>query len=369
MAEKKNVKKKKNNSKAALALILVLLLALIVLFVVLLGDKDDGSDSTTTTTPATTQAQEPEQTGNINPLTGMSGFEAEGKRPIAVVVNNSKPARPQWGLCTPDIVVEGLTEAGVTRMLWLYADVADMPDKIGSLRSARHDFIEIAEGLDALFVHWGGSKYAYNAIESRNVDHFDGLRYANIYFFRDTERTDVPIEHRGYTTREAVEKGLDKLGLRREINSSYASPFAFASAKNPRTPAGGACTKLDIVFSNYCNHTFKYNTADSLYYNNINGVAMNDADGNQMAVKNVIILYCGISSKGDTAGCIEMDLTGGSGVLVSNGAYENITWKKGSSSSMLRLYSENGEELELNAGKSYIGLVPTAYQNSTAITG
>ena len=55
---------------------------------------------------------------------------------------------------------------------------------------------------------------------------------------------------------------------------------------------------------------------------------MTDADGKQMAVKNVIILYCPVSLMGDSSGCVDMDLTGGSGVYLSNGAYENITWKR-----------------------------------------
>ena len=47
---------------------------------------------------------------DINPLTGLSGLsaDAQGARPIAVMVENSPDARPQWGLCSPDIVVEGL---------------------------------------------------------------------------------------------------------------------------------------------------------------------------------------------------------------------------------------------------------------------
>ena len=53
---------------------------------------------------------------------------------------------------------------------------------IGSVRSARHDFLEIAEGLDAVFVHWGGSVYAYDALKQRNVDDIDGMTYSNTYF-------------------------------------------------------------------------------------------------------------------------------------------------------------------------------------------
>lgn len=358
-------RKKQNNTKL---FILIAAAVLLVVLIVLLAVKCTGGKNQPDTDGSTDElSSQTAEAADIDPLTGLSGFKAQGKRPIAVVVNNSGPARPQWGLCTPDIVVEGVTEAGITRMLWLYSDIDKIPDKVGSLRSARHDFIEIAEGLDAIFIHWGGSKYAYSAIAERNVDNLDGRSYMGKYFFRDKERTDVAIEHRGYTTREAVDKGLTKLDIRRDIKADYSAPFAFAPEKSPRTPAGGACSKLNIVFSSYCNHSFTYDAASGLYLNNINGSPMTDADGKQMAVKNVVIVYCGVSLMGDSSGCVDMDLSSGSGLLCTNGAYENITWKKGGPSDTLMLYSSDGSELKLNPGQSYIGLVPTDKQPSTVI--
>lgn len=98
------------------------------------GEEPEGS-----TAPKGSQPVQTEQT--VNPLTGLSGFReaAVGHRPVAVMINNAPAARPQWGLCSPDIVLEGLAEGGITRMMWLFADVQSIP-KIGSVRSARHDF-------------------------------------------------------------------------------------------------------------------------------------------------------------------------------------------------------------------------------------
>lgn len=357
-------KRKKSNSRLY---ILIAAAVLLLVFVALLITKCSGVKNDSDTGESSTTTQEAEPT-DLDPLTGLSGFTAQGKRPIAVVVNNSKPARPQWGLCTPDIVFEGVTEAGITRMLWLYSDIDKIPSKVGSMRSARHDFLEIAEGLDAIFVHWGGSKYAYAAISERDVDDLDGRSYFGRYFFRDTERTNVAIEHRGYTTQEAINNGIEDLGIRREINASYSSPFKFVSEKTPKTPTGGTCSRVDFVFSSYCEHSFTYSADSGLFLNNINGSPMTDADGKQMAVKNVILLYCPVSLMGDSSGCVDMDLTGGSGLYFTNGAYENITWKKGSADEMLKLYSSSGIELELNPGQSYIALVPTERQSSTVIS-
>lgn len=302
----------------------------------------------------------------VNPLTGENNLSANaaGKRPVAVVVNNAPAARPQWGLCSPDIVIEGLVEAGITRMLWLYSDVNNIP-KVGSIRSARHDFVEIAESFDAIFVHWGGSPYAYEAIQNRKIKDIDGKNQAK-YFARDTSRK-VPTEHTGYSTGKKLRQAISDLSLRTDITSSYSNPFDFSSSN--ATYKNGARENIKMSFSSSYNHTFKYNAQDKLYYNYMNSNKMVDSDGKQMSVSNVVILYFPSFSVLNSAGSIDMDLTGGKGVIASNGSYENITWKKGNTpSNMIKLYAQDGSELKLNVGKSYIGLVPAGRSGSTVIS-
>ena len=91
----------------------------------------------------------------LNPFTGESGFSesAVGKRPVAIVVENLRPARPQWGITSPDIICEGEVEGGISRMLWLYADVNDVPEKVGPLRSARPSYVKFSTFFDAIFIH------------------------------------------------------------------------------------------------------------------------------------------------------------------------------------------------------------------------
>ena len=349
---------------AGIAIILIFVIALSVKMIN--KNKDKKVEAPTTVKVTETVTEGPDYS-SLSPLTGMPDFKAQGKRPVAFMINNSSYARPQWGLCTPDIVFEGITEGGITRMLWLYADINDVPDKIGSMRSARHDFVELAEGMDALFVHWGGSKYAYDAIESRRIDHLDGLVYAEKLFFRDPNRN-VAREHRGYTTRKNVIKGFDQRNARLEIKDGYDKPFKFSLPNEKITPDTGSCSKVYFEFSNYCNHTFTYDAESALYYNRINGEPMKDSDGKQMAVTNVIILYCPVSQMGDSAGCIDMDLTRGKGTFISNGGYESISWEKGNHNSKLKLYNSNGDELTLNAGKSYIAIAPNSRSSSLSIT-
>ena len=92
--------------------------------------QDEEPTTAQTTTETTTKAPV------LNPLTGEEGFSesAVGKRPVAIVVENLRPARPQWGITSPDIICEGEVEGGISRMLWLYADTKDVPEKVGPLR-------------------------------------------------------------------------------------------------------------------------------------------------------------------------------------------------------------------------------------------
>lgn len=320
------------------------------------GDKSV-IESDTTAQPVETTVATPT---DVNPLTGIAGLSASaiGARPVAIMVENSPDARPQWGLCSPDIVIEGLVEGGITRMMWVYADVSQVP-KVGPTRSARHDYVELAEGLDAIYVHFGGSVYAYDTIKNDNVNDIDGM-YDSAAFARDSSRK-VSSEHTAYTTGEKLAAMLQSKGYRTTVNSSSATPFSFAAEK--RTLAGGACSSILATFSNSYKHTFKYNATDGLYYNYMNSSEMKDADGNIMAVSNVIVLYTGISSvASSTKGHVDWDLTGGSGIYASNGTYENITWSKGTSSnatSALVLKDSSGNVLQLNQGKSWIGFVPS----------
>lgn len=337
---------------------------MLLLLLTACGKKEEPIETVPPTSEAATEAANPD----VNPLTGLPiRAEALGKRPVAVMVENSPQARPQWGLSSPDVIIEGLAEGGITRMLWLYADVADMP-KVGPTRSARHDYVELAEGFDAIFVHYGGSVYAYDTLQKDGVDDIDGNKADGQYFARDTSRN-VAVEHTAYTTGENIQNAISEKGLRTDIKETNAYPFTFATEN--RTLSGGACQSVLAVFSSSYKHTFKYNAADGLYYNYMNSSEMKDANGQTMAVSNVLILYSNISDvAGSASGHVDWDLTGGNGVYVSNGTYQNIKWSKGTASTPtapLKLTDESGNALQLNPGKMWIGFVPAANSGATVI--
>ena len=144
------------------------------------GDAASGADSSVVSANASSEARGADQ--NYNPLTGEFNLKdrAVGKRPISVMVNNIKKAWPQNGLNAADICYEMVTEGGITRIMAVFSDVASVP-KVGSVRSARHQFTDCSIPLNTIFVHIGGSEPGYAALSERKIDHIDGIYFSSSF--------------------------------------------------------------------------------------------------------------------------------------------------------------------------------------------
>ena len=365
--------RKKNIIKKALSLIMATLF-ITGTFTGCGKDKDTDSESTTAKPAPTTEAVAPVPetpvdiyvTGNYNPLTGEGNYSAEllNNRPTLVSVENHYDARPQWGIASADIVWELPAEGDITRMLLMFADASRLPDKVGPTRSARHYFVELVEGFDAIFVHFGGSPQAYDALSQYGTDHLDGMSLGNT-FLRDNNRN-VAIEHRAYTTQAKIMEAIEDYDVRTTINDSYKNPFKFYSSV--QSLSGGECTKFTVPFSNSTTYTLTYNEEEKVYYSAIGDKPFMDDNGTQQNFTNVIMCYVDVSYiSGDAKGRKTLDLSSGEGYVFTNGTYEQITWEKGDYEDMMKFYGANGEELALNVGRTYIALVPSSNQGSTVI--
>src|SRR5699024_9177080 len=98
-------------------------------------------------------------------------------RAIAVMINNHPQARPHAGLSKADIVFEILAEGDITRHLALFQ--SEQADVIGSVRSAREYYFELANGYDALYVYHGAANFVNDMIKSRKIEHLNGALYDN----------------------------------------------------------------------------------------------------------------------------------------------------------------------------------------------
>ena len=338
-----------------------LTLALIFIIGAFSGCGGNKEEETTTEAPSTTQA--PKETVIRNPLTGEPGYNKKllKNRPVFVVVENHPDARPQWGLTSSDIVWEMVAEGGITRMMLMYADASRIPEKVGPIRSARHYFVDLAEGFDGIFVHFGYSPMAKAQIANHNVNNINGL--VDNYFYRDRSRN-VDSEHTSYTTCEAIQNAIANKEYRTELGEDYKAPFKFNSkAKNLSSP----CNELTVSYSSGYTYTYTYDKENNVYLSTLNGNKFVDSEGNQQNFENIIICYTNISSMNDSKGRVDFDLSEGKGIYASNGSYTDITWKKGDSDDMMKFYNKNGEELSLNTGRTYIGILDNDRESHNSI--
>lgn len=302
--------------------------------------------------------------GPINPLTGEpASADTAVLRPVAVMLNNLKEALPQLGQSQADMIYEVVAEGGITRMLGVYQSVEDV-DMIGSIRSTRPYYIELALGHDALFIHAGGSDQAYSDLWSWDVDHFDAVRgpylgkdpESNMMWRDAVRRKENGYEHSVVATGASILANLPE-NLRREHEEGYDAGLIFA---DDGTPAGGSpASVVTVPFSNYKTGRFVYDESQQSYLVEEYGAPYVDGNtGAQVAVTNVIVVQTRCRYTGDSLGHMDVDVVGeGEGWFACGGAAIPIRWSKPDRESPITYTTQNGEPLALGRGKTYVNIV------------
>jgi len=304
----------------------------------------------------------------INPLTGLRTVnDVSRNRPVAVSISNQRGALPTNatnGISQADIVYELLVEGGITRMIGLYQDFSNV-GVVGSIRSARHYTVQIAEAYDAMFLHAGGSPLGFEEIDNREITSFDEVRgIRNQIFSRDVNR--IPGQtvlqyHSCITSGARFMQWLPKYDIRTEHSNNFRHTLSFTS--NP-IPNGDRAREVGLKFSSAKDSIFIYEEAQNLYYMAQFGSFFKDANNNdQVAFTNLLILEIPIADlvgHGSGAGRQDMSTTGsGSGFFVNGGNYIKINWSRADKSSQFIYTYENGRPVELGHGKTYIGIIPS----------
>ncbi len=116
-------------------------------------------------------------------LTGEPVSETIGKqRPYAIMINNIDVSLPQSGVSQAEMIYEAQVEGGITRLLALFQDV-DNVEKIGSVRSARHNYIDFAM-IMMLFMYTMVSQGLHlNVLKMRILRQFMAYQAMNRKFF------------------------------------------------------------------------------------------------------------------------------------------------------------------------------------------
>ena len=311
----------------------------------------------TTETPET-EPPVPEVIKYYNPLTGEECSEELSKmRPASFMVNNIKEAIPQQGISGLDVLYECLAEGGITRLLMLAQDYKNL-DVLGSIRSSRDYYIDLAQNHDALYFHAGGSDKAYIELASRNIDSFDGVGGATSnFFYRDAWRlARMATEHTLVISAEGMQKAIAYKNARTELKEGFESPFKFN--EEAKAPEGEDANCVYLPFSYYQKPYLKYDSTTNTYKRWQYGAPHIDMTNNkQLEFTNILVIFCHHTGALDSKGRIEVTTTGtGEGYYISNGKYIPIKYTKDTVDSPIKLFYVDDTPLEINVGKSYIAI-------------
>ena len=280
-------------------------------------------------------------------------------RPYAVMINNNSAVwKYQSGLMDAYMVYEMLVEGGITREMALFKD-ADT-EKIASVRSSRHYFLDYALENDAIYVHWGYSPQAISDIKTLGINNIDGLSYEGTYFFRDNS-IKASLEHRGYTKMESLKKATAKLGYRDTTSSDPLLGYSVDSLDLSNVEGVKDAKYVAIKFSGGYTAKFIYDEENKVYKRKQNNTDMVDYTSKEnFTAKNIITYEVGYSLiSGDSSGKLNMSNIGsGSGYFITEGKAIPIKWEKSKRSGKTKYTLENGEELVVNDGNTYIELQP-----------
>lgn len=298
---------------------------------------------------------------HMNPLTGEEiDPEKINDRPVAVMFNNLKAAQPQIGVSQADIIYEIEAEGGITRMVGIYQSLEGV-GTLGSIRSTRPYYLELALGHDAMLVHAGASPEAYKDIDKWGVDNMDGVNGGSDarIFWRDAQRKkSAGYEHSLVTSGENVLEYLSKGHFPLEHKEGYVYEQAFAVDGTPEN--GTDATNLKLKFSNYKTGTFAYDGEIGLYMVGQYGKDYVDGEtGKQVGVTNVLVLETEIGEiPGDEALRCKARMTGeGEGKFFCGGKAVDIRWSKADRNSQFVYTLADGTPLTLGQGTSYVCII------------
>jgi hypothetical protein len=287
--------------------------------------------------------------GEISPITGEK-CENYNQRPIAVMLAEDPITRPLSGIGAADIVIEMPVITGsITRMMAVYQ--CETPEEIGSVRSARHDFIPLALGLDAIFAHWGGSHFAYDQLNKGIIDNVDAMKNPyNAYW----QKSGIPMPHNGFTSMDRLLNAAQKLGYR--LENKFAG---YPHLKNPK-PEIQTKAKLTIGYGNNYRVYYMYDPETNTYKRwRADQREIDKNNGNQAEVS-VVIAMRAESRMIEPPDYNDVDVEGeGEARIYQNGEEIKGSWKKTGtySNSKLTFLGSDGKEIEFTPGKIWLEIV------------
>jgi hypothetical protein len=308
----------------------------------------------TTASPAPTPTPKPVPKPTPKPGPVTNPFTGVGPRPVGAVVgvkiDDTFNGRPQHGVDQADIVYVEQAEAGLTRLLAIFASRRPVAEAVRSVRASDPELL--TQYGPIVVAASGGGGDSLLAVSHSIIR---GVYEGGPGFARDGSRS-APYNLTVDTA--ALSAASPTAGRARNIGFTWAATVPGLAAaprgRSLRTTIGGPDTTAV---------GFDYDFASKRYVRVIDGVRQTAASGAPIATPNVIVQYCDVSvNPGD------VDVVGnvskythsvgrGRVVVFRDGHQIAGTWSRPTATSGTTLRSALGRPIPLKPGGVWILLV------------
>jgi hypothetical protein len=281
------------------------------------------------------------------------------RHPIAVMIDDLSPARPQSGFSSASIVWQAPAEGGIPRYMMIFQET--IPTDVGPVRSSRYYYIAWAAELRALYAHAGGSPQALDTLRASGngqlVWNADEFRWGGS--FRRISTRNAP--HNLYTTGPQL-RGIAKTVGAKDGPIKWPWTFARDAVLGYR-PVGGSITV------NYGDGTnivhYAYDRRTNTYLRSVTGEKkqIDAATKKRVAPKNVIVMQMHFGPLNDNnpkKHRLEATVVGSGPAWIStNGFTIRGTWKKTSLTSATQFFDLHGKPVVLTVGQTFVQVMKT----------
>lgn len=319
---------------ATTALSLALVVVLAIFFT---GDDPvdvDGSSSTTTTKPDDTSTTEPEAPGA--PGAGLVGL-------AGVKVDNAPLARPQVGIGAVPLLVEYMTEGGITRFVAVVD--ASATGVLGPVRSLRPVDADLFPLLAPTLASTGGQSFVIREVDAGG-----------------TVRTE-PGSLGGFMTANRPPPH----DIFVDIESLLAEGPGFNPA-DPAFPAGSLPGGVSADHATVTEWNLGWSFGDDVYSRTQNGepfLVQEEIDGDLVELTHDVLLFIQVGQRSagytDGAGApvFTFDVIGGGDMVAfHDGQATAGSWMRRSHAEGYQLFDENGDQVGLPTGRVYVAFLP-----------
>ncbi|MFD7661126.1 DUF3048 domain-containing protein [Streptomyces sp. NPDC059788] len=287
------------------------------------------------------------QSGVADGHSPFTGKAARAAPVLAVKIDNVRPARPQTGLDSADIVYVERVESGLSRLLAVYS--SRLPSTVGPVRSARESDLELLRQFGTpAFAYSGTQAKLEPVVEAAPLYPLPAGKAGGAYF-RNQDRA---APHNLYLRPERALKAAQGASNARDIG------FRFGAA-----PPGGRNTPSYTARYPAARFSFDWSAERRGWLVSMDGAPVRAASGQRLAVPTVVVQGVRIRSSryhdrwGAYSPYTETTGSGAARVLRDGKAYD-AHWSRSTPDGGTDFTTSSGAPLNFAPGQVWVVFVP-----------